>query len=177
MGTEIWISVLSASSLAFRLQPISEERSNSSYSCGCVTDQSSERGKQVCSNFKLISLQTGWLDQRKGLTPGKKTNLLRKHLSLIYGEALQRPQTWKPSWFLGQCWNYFSPHFADTVILLAIWRVVFPLRCSSYCVVGKVTQCSARGYGNRSDGDWAPTHQLSLDNLSCLCSCFVSGDR
>lgn len=46
----------------------------------------------MCSNFKLISLQTGRLDQSKGLILGKKTNLLRKHLSLIYGEALQRPQ-------------------------------------------------------------------------------------
>lgn len=135
----IWISVLSASSLAFRLQPVSEERTNSSYSCGCVTDQSSERGKQVCSNFKLISLQTGWLDQRKGLTLGKKTNLLRKHLSSIHGEALQRPQ--KPENPVGHQDNaeiIFPPHFfPDTVILLPMWRVVFPLRCSLLSGCGK----------------------------------------
>lgn len=175
----IWISVLSASSLAFRLQPVSEERNNSSYSCGCVTDQSSERGKQVCSNFKLISLQTGWLDQRKGLTLGKKTNLLRKHLSSIHGEALQRPQ--KPENPVGYQDNaeiIFPP--TSFLILWSFFQceeLSFLWDVHSYRVVGKVTQRSARGHGNRSDGDWVPTHQLSLDNQSCLCSSFVSGER
>lgn len=88
-------------------------------------------------------MQTEWLKQREELRsrwedkPAKETPALDPWWNFAHTSG-----TWKSSWLSGWCWNGIFPCLSnDTVILLLIWIDVFPLRCGSYLLVGKVTQC------------------------------------
>ena len=113
-----------ASSLAFRLQtqPIKKEASPATVVV--VLQIRAQRGTQIHSNFKLISLQTGWLDQREGLSSRQEDKPAKETPGLdLWWNLRKTSGTWKPSWLPGQCWNKFFPWLsADAVIHLPIWR-------------------------------------------------------